>query len=343
MTGEAQDLEDGDLEGGGLDGQARAWVVRLASGDMTATELAALKVWLADSERHRQAFAEARALWQDLAALEPAFAAAEEAAAKPPRPRQSQPSGRLVGRRAGRRAAVGAALAATLAGAACLLLALFLPQLPIALKADYVSDAAAVLNVTLPDGSRATLDRNSAIALNFDAGRRQVELLAGEAFFEVRPDRQRPFRVLAAGGVSEAVGTAYAVRLSPEGVRVAVTEGRVAVTAAAAPGAAVTLNAGEGLRYPADGQLGAAFALDGARALAWREGRVVFVARPLAEALAELERYHAGRILLLREGRHFSAVSGVIDLDRLDEGLAALAATHGLTAVEMTPYLTVLR
>ena len=82
MTGEAQDLEDGDLEGGdleggGLDGQARAWVVRLASGDMTATELAALKAWLADSERHWQAFAEARALWQDLEALEPAFAAAE--------------------------------------------------------------------------------------------------------------------------------------------------------------------------------------------------------------------------------------------------------------------------
>ena len=36
-------------------------------------------------------------------------------------------------------------------------------------------------------------------------------------------------------------------------------------------------------------------------------------------------------------------VSGVIDLDRLDDGIAALAATHGLTAYRLTAYLTVLR
>ena len=71
--------------------------------------------------------------------------------------------------------------------------------------------------------------------------------------------------------------------------------------------------------------------------------RPVLVDRPLPEALAELERYHPGRILLLSGGRTASPVSGVIDLDRLDEGLAALAATHGLTAHRLTPYLTVLR
>ncbi len=338
MTFENDDLETGDLEEGDLDERARGWIVRLASGDMSEADLAALKAWLAASARHRQAFAAARALWQDLAVLEHAFAAAEEASAPPPR-RPSSPWRRVSWGRVGRRAGLPAAL--TLA--ACLLLAFFLPQLSIAVKADYASGVTAVLNVTLPDGSRVTLDRNSAIALDYDEDRRRVELLQGEAFFEVRPDRRRPFQVLAKGGVSEAVGTAYAVRLSQDGVRVAVTQGHVAVTAEAAPNAPISLGAGEALHYPAEGRPGGKFALDATRALAWRQGRVVFVARPLAEALAELERYHGGRILPLGEGRRLKPVSGVIDLDKLDQGLAALAATHGLTVVEVTPYLTLLR
>ncbi len=83
--------------------------------------------------------------------------------------------------------------------------------------------------------------------------------------------------------------------------------------------------------------------MNGDDALAWRNGKVVFTDRPLADALAELERYHRGRILLLGAGRAYQSISGVIDLDKLDEGIAALAATHGLTVVHLTPYLTLLR
>jgi len=327
------------------DEAARAWIVRLASGDMTEAELARLKAWLAESESHQAAFAEARAFWQDLAALEPAFRRAEAAA---PRKRRFWPARGLAGGSARVRRAT---LPAVLALAACLTVALVLPQaaglLSVSLRADHASGAAATLEVTLPDGSLALLDRGSALALHFDDGQRRVELLRGAAFFQVRPDPARPFRVQAGGGISEAVGTAYAVRLSDEGVRVTVTEGRVAVSAAAPEKAAAAetevLGPGEALRYLVEGAPGRRVALDADRALAWRDGRVIFVARPLKEALAELERYRRGRIVLLADGRRLQPVSGVIDLDRLDEGLAALAATHGLRVTEVTPFLTVLR
>ena len=211
------------------------------------------------------------------------------------------------------------------------------------LRADYVSGVDGTVAVTLPDGSRATLNRNSAIRVDYSDAFRRVELLQGEVFVEVRPNPARPFRVAAGRGVSEAVGTAYAVSRLERGTRVAVTEGRVAVTSEVEPARTVSLRAGEGVRY-ADGRfLGGKFAMNGDDALAWRNGKVVFTDRPLADALAELERYHRGRILLLGTGRAYQSISGVIDLDKLDEGVAALAATHGLTVVHLTPYLTLLR
>ena len=318
------DREDSDLAE-----QARGWVVRLASGAMTDDDLAALYAWLGESARHARAFEAERAFWQRLGPLAATFERLERA----DEPVRARP------RRRGLRVALPAAAAL----AACLLLLAFAPDLATALRADYRSGGDAVRSVTLPDGSRVTLDRNAAIALDFDAGRREVALLEGEAFFEVKRDAARPFRVLAGGGASEALGTAYTVRLEAGGARVAVIDGRVAVSAAAVPGARREVTAGEALRYTEAGRFGAVVALDAGRALAWRQGRVVLVDRPLPDALAELERYHPGRIVLLADARLAAPVSGIIDLDRLDEGIAALAATHGLTAHRLTPYLTVLR
>jgi transmembrane sensor len=312
--------------------QARAWVVRLASGEMAESERAALLAWLAESETHARAFEAERAFWRRLAPLQETFERldrTERSAAAPSPPRRI------------RRPHI--AITGTLALAACLLLLLFAPQLALFLKADHVSGGDKVLAVTLPDGSRVTLDRNSAIRVAYDNGQRQVELLQGEAFVEVMPETARPFRLLAAGGVSEALGTAYAVRLEDAGARVAVTEGHVAVSSAAPPAETRELTAGQALRYDAGGRLAASYAFDRSHALAWRQGRVVLVDLPLGEALAELDRYQPGRILLLGGGRPAAAVSGVIDLEHLDEGLAALAATHGLTVHHLTPFLTVLR
>ena len=309
--------------------QARAWVVRLASGTMADNERAALLAWLAESQSHARAFEAEHAFWQRLDPLQETFERLERAEATPQHPQRFR----------GPRVAIASALAL----AACLLLLVFAPQLAIVLKADHVSGGAAVLAVTLPDGSRLTLDRNSAIRVAYDNSQRAVELLQGEAFVEVTPDAARPFRLLAAGGVSEALGTAYAVRLEEDGARVAVTEGRVAVRSTARLAETRDLTAGQALRYDDGGRLGKPYGFDRARALAWRQDRVVLVDRPLDEALAELDRYQPGRILLIGGGRKSVPVTGVIDLDRLDEGLAALAATHGLTVHRLTPFLTVLR
>jgi len=231
--------------------QAQHWVVRLASGDASAEELAAFEAWLARSDAHARAFADERTFWRRLSPLGETF-------------------DRLDGEAKTARSRWRHAGITALAIAACLIAYVSGPSLVTRLQADYVSGFDRVVSVSLPDGSRASLNRDSAIRVDFRATARNVTLLRGEVYVEVVPDAARPFRVAAGQGMSEAVGTAYAVGQAVGRTQVAVTEGRVAVTSAAEPGAGVSLVAGQGVRY-ADGRfLGAAFAVNGDDALAWR-------------------------------------------------------------------------
>ena len=49
--------------------QARDWVLRLASGDMVETDMAAFKTWLAAAPDHQAAFERERQFWHRLEAL----------------------------------------------------------------------------------------------------------------------------------------------------------------------------------------------------------------------------------------------------------------------------------
>ncbi|WP_296342612.1 FecR domain-containing protein [Reyranella sp.] len=73
-------------------------------------------------------------------------------------------------------------------------------------------------DLVLEDGSRVALDAGSAIAVDYTASQCSVWLLAGQAFFEDVPSRQRPFVVAASGIDVEIAGTAFNVATSENGV-----------------------------------------------------------------------------------------------------------------------------
>lgn len=327
ITAETRMTDPSDTEAAAtLDDSARRWVARLASGEMTDAEMARFKAWLAERPAHQRAFDKARALWQRADAVEDIFAIR-------PRPWHRRPAVRA--------GLAGGLLAASLA------LAVGFDDLKTAAVADHATPTGAQRAVTLADGSTVYLNTDSAIALRFSKGERRVELLRGEALFEVAPDAARPFRVLAQGGATQAVGTAFVVREQGTRVVVSVTEGTVAVTSPEQAGAPTTATftavAGQRVAYrqgEAPQTLGEIAITDAAP---WRQGRIVMDGTPFADAIAELDRYRPGRILLLGDPARYRPVSGVFATDRLDEALSGLAATHGLTATRLTPYLLVLR
>ncbi len=286
---------------------AAAWVARLSSADATDRDRAACEAWRAADPAHAAAYAEMEALWRQLGDV--------------PDPRRRRgPRGGLPGLVLA--AALGAALAHQLG-------------LVDRLRADLWSGVGDIAHATLDDGSRIDLNTDTALALRFTESERGIELLRGEAFFEVAPDAGRPFVVRGGGLRVRAVGTRFSVRAEGGDAPVEVAEGRVEVAASGRP---LAVSAGEAVRR-VGGEALTVVKADVARATAWREGRLIFAGERLSAVLADLQRYRRGRIVLLDAGAGERRVTGAFDPRDTDEALAALAATMGVRVIRLTPLL----
>jgi transmembrane sensor len=148
--------------------------------------------------------------------------------------------------------------------------------------------AGRTVRVPLPDGSRLVLSPGSTIqyATAFSTTRRREVRLEGEAYFDVRHDRRRPFVVRAGNLVAEDLGTQFVVRAYPEDRygRVIVREGLVGLAGAiVSPGEIGWLSAtGEPVVQRADTTSW----------FAWTAGRLVFDGMPLRDALPKLSRWY---------------------------------------------------
>ncbi|WP_421706490.1 FecR family protein [Algihabitans sp.] len=320
---------------------ARDWLVRMTSGEPTAEESRRFQAWLAQSPSHRKAYEQERLFWQRLGHLKAASGPHTWA----PASRASAPS---TERSARGRVSARARRTFAAAGLAAACLSLFLLSgdwLRAAVLADHRTAQGELLSVDLSDGSTTHLDTDTALAVTFNAAERRIALLRGEALFEVAPDPQRPFRVELAGGVIEAVGTAFVVRHDGDAADIAVLEGQVRVVSPAAAGseaAAILARPGERTRFAKDDPPSPPETFDLRRAAAWRQGVILIDGLPLDRALEELDRYRPGRILLMGEGDDYRPVSGAFDLRNVDAAVAGLAATHGLSVTAVTDYLLIL-
>jgi transmembrane sensor len=93
----------------------------------------------------------------------------------------------------------------------------------------YSTEIGEQRSVTLADGSTVNLNARSRIRIRFSEKERNVELMEGQALFDVAKDKARPFVVRTDGTLVRAVGTQFDVNRKMSGTTVTVVEGRVAV------------------------------------------------------------------------------------------------------------------
>lgn len=134
-----------------------------------------------------------------------------------------------------RRHVVGGWLAAGLAALLVVGVMVWPSREPLTPGVTYASAADEVRSVMLPDGSLVQLDHDSAIAVRFDARRRDIDVLRGSAVFDIGKDPARPLQVRVGANVLRDIGTVFAVRQLPDGHSVTVLSGRVDLLAADAP------------------------------------------------------------------------------------------------------------
>lgn len=145
-------------------------------------------------------------------------------------------------------------------------------------------------SLVLPDGSQVILGPGSELIIGegFGQSARRVSL-RGEALFTVVHDETRPFIVDANGAEIRDVGTAFVVHSDAGGVRVAVTEGIVDLTARQV---ATRLNAGDAASVTPAGDVTTERGVGAADDLAWTRGRLVFRDTPMSEVAEDLRRWY---------------------------------------------------
>ncbi len=166
-------------------------------------------------------------------------------------------------------------------------------------QADYVTGKGQKSIVDLPDGTRVTLDVDSALDVAFANGRRDVRLVNGRAFFDVAHDVEHPFAVQADGHVVTALGTQFDVRLTPDAMQVVLAEGSVSVAPAPGRPAELPIKLSPGQVFAAQhGATGKIAPADLDEALAWKQGVVEFHDQPLSDAIQLLNRYTRAQIVI---------------------------------------------
>lgn len=270
--------------------EAMDWLIVLQSP--TPVQCQQFDAWLAQAPAHADAYAKASALWHAEVVGEVARALE----------RDQVPKRRALSRR----------YLKPLAAVAMLMVAVMLAtQLPMRLKADYLTGAGERHRVQLQDGSQVLLNTESALASREQGGVHTATLYQGEAWFEV-PDHPLPLE-LEAGPLQASVrDSAFAVRYLDGQAQVRVARGNVDVQDTRHQRR--RLGAGDTVAVGPEG-LGPTTRLNAEQDLSWVQGRLVFENCPLKQVLAELGRYYPGWIINTNPQLGDLAVTGNYKLD----------------------------
>lgn len=262
--------------------EAADWLIRMSESELSDTERAEWECWKVSTPERSRAWSRAQLLQTKLGGLPPSLAMSAL-------DRPSSPE---------RRAALGK-------------LAMILAILPAGWgswklaesqqwSADYHTAVGQQRELTLADGSKITLNTDTAIDVLFDANQRLIHLREGEILVQTAPDispMARPFLVSTRQGRMQALGTRFTVRELQPRTHLVVLEGAVKVELAEnRQSTPLIVNAGQRTDFSSHtfGQLSVADRYVGA----WTQGMLMADKMRLADFVAELMRYRRGFVRL---------------------------------------------
>lgn len=149
--------------------------------------------------------------------------------------------------------------------------------------------------ITLPDGTIVHLNSESKLTYtpNFNEELREV-VLEGEAFFEVTPNKKKPFIVKTSVFDVEVLGTSFNVSVYDDEniVETALMEGKVKLTMQGCPSNPVYLTPSQKFIYSRSDRKGTISIMEGDTELVWKQGILAFNAEPLEEVFRKIERWY---------------------------------------------------
>ena len=330
----SQNIPDAVME------DASSWLARLDSQQCNAADRLAFARWLAEDPTHRWAFEELSEVWARLHTLVDVGEQmqAENVTRFPPIGAYAPASEEVpkAGRSDWSTLAVSVIIAAGV-------VAHLLASTPVE---QWTTGNGETQVVTIDDGTEIELNARTSISVRIDDRQREVELIQGEAVFDVKKD-DRPFVVRTEHGTVAALGTVFAVSTGSRRDEVTVLEGAVSVSSGritlpltqydgqplvSAGVQSSTLLAGDGAEISAGNVTSRHLGNGGIeQQLSWRSGFVVFSNEPLSSALAEMSRYTDTSVHIADRDLGGLRISGRFSTHGIDDFLSQLSDKYQVT------------
>jgi transmembrane sensor len=303
--------------------EAHDWIARFLSGDATDADLESVQHWCAQSPAHAQAMTDASRMWDELGPAGRIFQGE-----KPPV--RAAKHVKLVTRR---HAILGGALAASAAGITALAIRPpfgLWPSLP-SLTADYRTATGEQRQVTLADGLIVAMNTQTSIIRRPTADHStQIELISGEAAIEAI-SAAGTLKVIAAAGRVVSADAAFNLRHDQDAVCVTCVKGTVRVEYGST---VVPLGPGQDIVYSSRG-IGTQGNADPEVITAWQKGLLIFRETPVVQAIAEINRYRPGKVILTDRALGERLFSARFQIAHIDEVLGRIQRIFGAEVTEL--------
>ena len=199
----------------------------------------------------------------------------------------------------------------------------FTPRTEIARMIEVKTNPGMTTTVDLPDGSKVYLNSESSLTYPsfFSQDKRDVQL-KGEEFFEVQKDPDHRFIVSTPAHTQiEVLGTSFNVEAFEKDSFISTTlvEGKVrfAYQKEQQP-ATIVMKPGQKLMYNTTSSQVKLIQTRGETETAWKDGKIVFLATPLPEALRILEKRFNVSFVLSNDRLRKEAFNGAFTHQRLE-------------------------
>lgn len=333
--------------------EASAWFVEFRVGDTELDSRAEFDRWLRQSPQHIRAYLETARAYHELSGLDSERVARlcelistaqsdQNIVRLEPNSSDEPASEPVSSERPNLRRWIPASLAAAVI--AGLVVWITLPTYQ-----TYSTGVGENRTVTMPDASTITLNAVTKLRVRYTKTERVIDLVSGQAFFQVTANTHRPFVVRSGFAVVRDVGTQFDVDSTAGSTTVTVVEGRVVLYSASSRtdgsslppelpqdsgrSPAVLLAAGEQAVVSAHEISTQTHANIGA-ATSWLKHRFIFDGSPLSDVVDQFNRYNSRQIIIDDAALNGLRISGVYSSTDPDSFLRFLGTQPGIEVTQ---------
>lgn len=300
-------------------------IEKILSNSASGIEREQFKIWLDESKDNQRYFDHVKAIWKRMDGVYTKTDFDVELAKLKVQSKVVRKQEKMLGARWRYRMAAAASILVLLAAY------FFLYHQSNINNYQEITSGEAIKNIELIDGSHVWLNKNSTLKLpgNFSRNDRTL-ILKGEAYFEVKRDETKPFKVIAGKTVTKVMGTSFNIELDSHtgNVNLNVNSGKVAFYRKHRLGNEYSLTAGVFAQYVRNENRILIGKNESLNYLSWKTGKLTFYDTPIHQVCTDLSKFYGVKISSKLDSD--AVLTGTFDHEALENVLSVISLTLGV-------------